>query len=54
MRAGIKAIQCVLPDCVLDNVRLSSELGDWSAEKIEAKTGIRERHIAAEGECASD
>lgn len=28
--------------------------GDWSAEKIYNKTGIRERRIASEDECASD
>jgi 3-oxoacyl-[acyl-carrier-protein] synthase III len=54
MRAAIKAIEYHLPEQVLSTSRLAEEFPDWSIEKIEAKTGIRERHVVAENECASD
>jgi 3-oxoacyl-[acyl-carrier-protein] synthase-3 len=43
-----------LPDRVLGNEELAALYPSWSAEKIEEKTGIRERRIAADGETASD
>jgi 3-oxoacyl-[acyl-carrier-protein] synthase-3 len=54
MKAFIAGIQPALPDTVLDNEQLASEYQGWTAEKIYAKTGIKTRRIAAEGECASD
>jgi 3-oxoacyl-[acyl-carrier-protein] synthase-3 len=54
MKAFIKAIEYYLPETVLDNQQLAVELSDWSAEKIKAKTGIDQRHIAKKDECASD
>jgi 3-oxoacyl-[acyl-carrier-protein] synthase-3 len=39
---------------VLSSAQLSSEFPEWSVEKIDAKTGIRQRHIAADNECSSD
>lgn len=54
MRATIQATDFYLPEQVLDNERLATELRDWSAQKIESKTGIRCRHVARVGECASD
>jgi 3-oxoacyl-[acyl-carrier-protein] synthase III len=38
----------------LDNAALAAGFGDWTPEKISGKTGILERHIAGENECASD
>lgn len=52
--AKIIAIDYHLPAGVLDNEQLAAELGDWSADKIFDKTGIRTRHIAAAGETAAD
>ncbi len=52
--AAIAGIEYHLPDRVLSSEDLSSEFPEWPVEKIDAKTGIRERHIAAESECASD
>jgi len=52
--ASISAIEFELPVAVLDNESLAAEYADWTAEKILAKTGIRERHIAGLDECASD
>ncbi|MGA2865736.1 MAG: ketoacyl-ACP synthase III [Verrucomicrobiota bacterium] len=54
VRAAIKAIEYHLPEAVLDNRDLAREFVDWSADKIEAKTGIRVRHVARADECASD
>ncbi|MEO7274790.1 MAG: ketoacyl-ACP synthase III, partial [Vicinamibacterales bacterium] len=54
MKAFVAAIRPALPDALLDNEMLAAEFAGWSAEKIFAKTGIRTRHIAAPGECASD
>ena len=54
MKAVIRAIEYHLPERVLDNATLAAEFSGWDARKIENKTGIRQRHIAAEGECASD
>jgi 3-oxoacyl-[acyl-carrier-protein] synthase-3 len=36
------------------NDQLAAEFPQWDMELIYSKTGVRERHIAAEGECASD
>ncbi len=54
MRACIKAIEYVLPEGILTNQQLAAEFPDWTAERIESKTGICERHIARPDECASD
>jgi 3-oxoacyl-[acyl-carrier-protein] synthase-3 len=54
MRAGICGIAYYLPEKVLTNEQLAAEFPDWTALKIEQKTGIQERHIASETECASD
>src|SRR4051812_29510797 len=54
MNAIISGIRYALPDAVLDNDRLAAEYDGWPADKIYSKTGIRNRHIAAADECASD
>jgi 3-oxoacyl-[acyl-carrier-protein] synthase-3 len=54
MKAAIAGVSYYLPDHVLTNEQLADEFPDWNSSKIEAKTGIRERHIAAEQEFASD
>lgn len=50
----IKAIEYSLPINILTNNALEQEFPDWSAEKIESKTGIKERHIASANETALD
>lgn len=50
----IKAISSYLPPDRLTNEQLAREFGDWTAEKIYEKTGIRERRIAPPDVCASD
>ncbi|MGH9559063.1 MAG: 3-oxoacyl-ACP synthase III family protein [Bryobacteraceae bacterium] len=54
MKAAIGAIEYHLPRQSLTTEQLAAEYPDWPAEKIDKKTGIRVRHIAAENECASD
>lgn len=54
MNAYLKAIAYYLPEAVLDNAALSVAHPEWSVDKISEKTGINERHIAAEDECSSD
>jgi len=54
MGSKIVKIATYLPEQVLSNIDLASEFNRWEPEKIEAKIGIRERHIAAENETASD
>lgn len=50
----ILATAAYIPDKVLDNDELAAIYPSWSAEKIFAKTGIRERRIAAVEETATD
>ncbi len=54
MKASIQAIEYHLPEDVLSTQKLAAEHPDWAVEKIDAVTGIRERHITAPGVCASD
>jgi len=48
------AMASYFPATVLSNEELAGIYTGWSAEKILAKTGIRERRIAADGETAAD
>ena len=52
--ATIQALEHHLPDGVVTNDELASLYPGWSAAKIYEKTGIRERHVVAENEYASD
>lgn len=54
MHAAIKAISYYLPPGELTNEALHEQFPEWSVEKIARKTGILNRHIAAEDVCASD
>jgi len=54
MQAALSAIEYYLPEKVVSTPDLSAEFPGWSVEKIDEKTGIHERHIAAPDECASD
>jgi 3-oxoacyl-[acyl-carrier-protein] synthase-3 len=53
-QAVISAIAFHLPAEVLTNARLALDFPEWPADKIEAKTGILQRHIAGPAECSSD
>jgi 3-oxoacyl-[acyl-carrier-protein] synthase-3 len=54
MKAAIRAIEYHLPETVHSLEQLAEEFPEWSVDKIYQKTGIRDRHIAAVNECASD
>ena len=54
MNSKIFPIAYHLPAGLLTNDELARLYEGWSADKIFKKTGIRTRHIAAPGECASD
>lgn len=54
MKAFIKAVEYHLPAGRLDNEKLAQEFADWTADKIEAKTGITSRAVAGPDECSSD
>ncbi|HVD98341.1 MAG TPA: ketoacyl-ACP synthase III [Cytophagaceae bacterium] len=45
MGIKIKDIEYFLPERVITNREMEHEFPDWSAEKIEEKTGIQERHV---------
>jgi len=52
--AAVGPIAVHLPERVETNAQLKAEFPGWDMDLIYEKTGIRSRHIAAEGECASD
>jgi len=54
MHAAIAGIAYHLPDQVLTTAALAAQFPEWSLEKIDSKTGISERHIAAPDETSSD
>lgn len=54
MRAAVRAIEYHLPERKVPTEQLSAEFPEWSVEKIDQKTGIACRHIAAPEECSSD
>jgi 3-oxoacyl-[acyl-carrier-protein] synthase-3 len=54
MQAAISGIEYYLPEKTVSTAELSAEFPEWSVDKIDQKTGIAERHLAAPDECASD
>jgi 3-oxoacyl-[acyl-carrier-protein] synthase-3 len=54
VHAAITAIEYHLPENSVSTEQLAAEFPEWSVEKIDEKTGIRERHIAGDDVCASD
>jgi 3-oxoacyl-[acyl-carrier-protein] synthase-3 len=53
-RGFVAAIEYYLPPKIVTTQDLADEFPEWSVEKIDSKTGISERHIAGDDECASD
>lgn len=53
-RAQIVDLAAFLPANTLTNDELAALYPEWPADKIFDKTGVRQRHIAADGETASD
>lgn len=54
MNAYIKDITYYLPQLVVTNEDIIEDFPEWSVEKIAAKIGVDERHIAASDETAVD
>lgn len=54
MKTYIKSISYYLPEKTLDNITINRDHPEWSIDKISAKTGIINRHIANTDEFASD
>lgn len=54
MHCGILAIEYDLPKHSITNDALAELYPDWTAEKIQKKTGIVSRHVVMSGECVSD
>lgn len=54
MGSKLVKIASYLPEYRLNNKELAEKFKRWEPDKIEAKLGIRERHISAPGETASD
>lgn len=54
MGAFIKALSYYLPETLLTNEEISRRFPEWTVDKIALKIGIKERHIAAVHEFASD
>lgn len=53
-KAFIKDIAYYLPRNVVTNEDIVADFPEWSVEKITNKVGVRQRHIAAANETASD
>lgn len=54
MGVKIENIEYYLPEVVVTNKDLEKEFLGWNAEKIESKTGVRERRVVKENETALD
>jgi len=54
METFIKAISYYLPSKTISNLELENEFPDWSAEKVQKKIGIKERHVIGVNESVSD
>lgn len=53
-KAAITAIEYYLPPGKLTNEQLAEQFPEWAPDKISAKTGIYQRHVADEETCSSD
>lgn len=54
MHASISAIDFRLPTRIVTTAELRAQFPECPVDKTDLRTGIEERHIAADGECASD
>ena len=50
----IKSIEYYLPETIITNEDLQKENPDWNVDKIAEKSGVIQRHIAADNETAYD
>lgn len=54
LHAAVTAIAYHLPSGTLTNEELAKDFPEWTAERIQDKTGINIRHVVQGDECASD
>ena len=54
MGAYINRIEYFLPETILSNQDLVKEFPEWTADKIEEKVGIKQRHVVKSNETALD
>lgn len=54
MKVKIKDIEYHLPEKIVTNFDLHEENPDWDMKNVEIKSGVMQRHIAADGETAFD
>jgi len=54
METYINGISYFLPKNILSNENINKEFPEWETEKISKKTGIKNRHLSARDEFASD
>jgi len=54
MQAALSAIEYYLPSRTVTTEELANEFPEWSVQKIDVKTGIKERHVTGPDECSSD
>ena len=50
----IEAISCAFPANLVTNEQLASEYPNWDFERLEKRTGVLTRYVAAEQETALD
>ncbi len=53
-KAYIKSISYYLPEKIVTNEELVSDFPEWTVDKIADKVGVRQRHVAGDGETATD
>ena len=51
---GIEAIACGFPSRCLTNDELRADFPEWDFNRLEKRTGVKRRYVAAEGETALD
>lgn len=54
MKAFIKGISYYLPEQIVTNHELVQDFPEWSVEKVAAKLGVVQRHVAKKDELSSD
>ena len=54
MKVYIKDIAYYLPEKIVTNEDIVRDFPEWSVEKIANKVGVHQRHVAVEGETATD
>ncbi len=53
-KSYIKSFSYYLPEKVVTNEELVAEFPEWTVEKIADKVGVKERHVAEDGDTATD